>query len=253
MLLHHSLQCYYTDKKYWNFIGTNSCFLCLFARGEDKRSARCPCDLDECVTKWLLWGSLRNMFISSSFPWVYNPDLSFNSVDCSKEAESSKKRWQVISRGSYTPAVLRWHVLYRVIATLVVQEGKFLFESCGPAAGPLAHPVFATLLPEARPHHVLHGDVIALLMLCALAAAVAQQHRLVTVIAEAQFAHGQLQLPQRAELRLPGSFSPPGLLLTLTPTPPLLPVKQGPDHMLKLALREALEHDGNWQRGDKST
>lgn len=147
--------------------------------------------------------------------------------------------------GSYTPTVLRRHVLYRVIATLVVQEGKVLFECSRPAAGSVADLVLAALLPEACPHHVLHGDVVVVPVRRAFAAAVAQQHRLIAVIAKTQFTYGQLQLPQGAGLRPPGSFSPTGLLLIQAPSPPLLLVEQGPDHMLKLALREALEHHGN--------
>lgn len=133
-----------------------------------------------------------------------------------------------------------------MIAALVVQEGKFLFESGGSAAGPVANFVPAVLLPEACPHHVLHGDVVVVPVGGAFAAAVAQQHRLVALIAETQFTHGQLQLPQRAGLRPPGSFSPSGLVLTQAPALPSLPVEQGPDYMLKLTLCEALEHHGNW-------
>lgn len=131
-----------------------------------------------------------------------------------------------------------------MIATVVVQEGEVLFEGGRPAAGPVADLVLAAPLLEARLHHVLHGDVVVVPVGRALAAAVAQQHRLVAVIAETQFAHGQLQLPQGAGLGPPGSFSPSGLLLTQAPALPPLPVEQGPDHMLKLALREALEHHG---------
>lgn len=132
-----------------------------------------------------------------------------------------------------------------MIATLVVQEGKVLFESGRPAAGPVADLVLAALLPEARPHHVLHGDVVVVPVGHAFAAAVAQQHRLIAIIAETQFTHSQLQLPQGAGLRPPRSFSPTGLLLIQAPAPPPLPVEQGTDHMLKLALCEALEHHGN--------
>lgn len=154
------------------------------------------------------------------------------------------KKLQVHFSGSYAPTVLCRHILYRVIATLVVQEGKVLFERGGSAAGPFADFVLAALLPEARPHHVLHGDVVVVPVGRALAAAVAQQHRLVALVAETQFAHCQLQLPQRAGLRPAGSFSPSGLVLAQAPAPPPLPVEQGSDHVLKLALREALEHHG---------
>lgn len=147
--------------------------------------------------------------------------------------------------GSYAAAVLRGHVLYRVITALVVQEGKFLFVRRRSAAGPVADLILAALLPEPRPRHVLHGDVIVLPMGRAFAAAVAQQNGLVAVVAEAQFAHCQLQLPQRAGLWPPGPFSPPGLRLARTVALPSFPVEQGPDHMLKLALRKALEHHGN--------
>lgn len=147
--------------------------------------------------------------------------------------------------GSYAAAVLCRHILYRVIAALVVQEGKFLFVRRRPAAGPVADLVLAALLPEARPRHVLHGDVIVLSVGRAFAAAVAQQDGLVAVVAQTQFAHCQLQLPQRAGLWPPGPFSPPGLRLTRTVALPFFPVEQGPDHMLKLALRKALEHHGN--------
>lgn len=132
-----------------------------------------------------------------------------------------------------------------MIAALVVQEGKVLFECSGPAAGPVADLVLAAFLHEARPYHVLHGDVVVVPVGRAFAAAVAQQHRLVAVIAETQFTHGELQLPQGAGLRPPGSFSPSGLLLAQAAALPSLPVKQRPDHMLKLALCEALEHHGN--------
>ena len=139
-----------------------------------------------------------------------------------------------------------------MIATLIVQEGKVLLESDGPAAGPVAHLVLAALLPEARLRHVLHGDVVVVPVRRAFAAAVAQQHRLVALVAETQFAHGQLQLPDGAGLRPPGSFSPSGLVVTQASALPSLPVEQGADNLLELALREALEHHGNWQRGDKS-
>lgn len=132
-----------------------------------------------------------------------------------------------------------------MIAALVVQEGNVLFERGGPAAGPIANLVLAALLREASPHHVLHGDVVVVPLGRAFAAAVAQQHRLVALIAKTQFTHGQLQLPQGAGLRLPGSFSPSGMLVTQASVLPSLPVKQGPDHMLELALCEALKHHGN--------
>lgn len=132
-----------------------------------------------------------------------------------------------------------------MILALVVQEGKFLFIGRRPAAGPVADLILPALLPEPRPRHVLHGDVIVLPMGRALAAAVAQQNSLVAVVAEAQLAHRQLQLPQRAGLGPPGPFSPPGLRLTRTVALPFFPVEQGPDHMLKLALRKALEHHGD--------
>lgn len=148
--------------------------------------------------------------------------------------------------GSYTPTVLRRHVLNRVIATVVVQEGKVLLERRRPAAGPVTDLVRAALLLEARPPHVVHGDVVVVPLCRALAAAVAQQYRLVALVAETQFAHGQLQLPDGAEPGRPGSSSPTGLIPTQTPAPPPpLPVQQGPDHVLELALCEALEHHGN--------
>lgn len=147
--------------------------------------------------------------------------------------------------GSYAATVLCGHVLYRVITALVVQERKFLFVRRRPAAGPVADLILAALFLEPRPRHVLHGDVIVLPVGRAFAAAVAQQNSLVAVVSEAQFANCQLQLPQRARLWPPGPFSPPRLRLTRTLTRPSFPVEQSPDHMLKLALREALEHHGN--------
>lgn len=135
---------------------------------------------------------------------------------------------------------------------LVVLEGKLFFISDGPAAGPVADLVLAALLFEACPHHVIHGEVVVLPVFQAFPAAVAQQQRLVAVIAETQFTYGQLQLPQRAGLGPPRSFSPSRLVLSQEPALPPLPVQQGADHMSKFALREALEHRRNYQRGGKS-
>lgn len=134
------------------------------------------------------------------------------------------------------------HILYRVIAAFVVQEGKVLFESYWPAAGSIADSVLAALHSEDFPSHVLHGDVIVLPVRHAFAAAIAQQHCLIAVIAQTQFAYGQLQLPYGAGLRPAGPFSPSSQVVTQEPALSPLPVKQGSDHMLKLALCEALEH-----------
>lgn len=133
-----------------------------------------------------------------------------------------------------------------MIATVVVQEGKVFFKSRWPAAGPIADLVLSALLLEApSKHHVPHGDVIIVPLGCAFAAAVAQQHCLIAVIAKTQFTHSQLQLPYGAGFRPAGSFSPTGLLLVHTPASPTLPLEQLSYHMLKLALCEALEHHGN--------
>lgn len=142
--------------------------------------------------------------------------------------------------------------MYRVVVAFVIQEGKVLFKCSRPAAGPRAHFVLAALLPEHHLPHVLHGDVVVVPLRLAVARAVVQQHGLVALVAETQFAHCQLQLPQRAGLRPAGSFSPSGRVLPQALALPSLPVQQGFDHMLKLALREALEHRGNWQRQDKA-
>lgn len=179
--------------------------------------------------------------------------FSASMFKCSWELRAARREDKSVSSGSYTSAVLRRHVLYRVIATPVVQEGKVLLERGRPAAWSVTDLVLTAFLPEARPHHVLHGDVVVVPVGCALAAAVTQQHRLVAVVAESQFANGQLQLPQGAGLRPAGSFSPSGLLVSQATALPPLPVKQGADHLLELALRETLEHCGNWQKGDKTT
>lgn len=131
-----------------------------------------------------------------------------------------------------------------MIATVVVQKGKVLFESSRSAAGPVDNFVLAAFLLEARPHHVLHCDVVVMPVGCAFTTAVTQQHCLIALITETQFAHCQLQLPQSAGLLSAGSFSPSGLFLSQASALPLLLVEQGSDHMLKLALREALEHHG---------
>lgn len=146
---------------------------------------------------------------------------------------------------SYTSAVPRRHVLHRVVAAIVVQEGEVFFERGGPAAGPVADLVLAALLGETRLHHVLHGDVVVVPLRRALAAAVAQHDGLVALVAQTQFAHRQLQLPQGTGPGPPRSFSPAGLLPTRAPALPPLPVEQRPDHVLELAFREALEHGGN--------
>lgn len=131
-----------------------------------------------------------------------------------------------------------------MVAAVVVQEGKILFEGGGPATGAVAHLVPAALPPEAAPRHVLHGDVVVVPVGRALAAAVAQKHRLVAVVAQAQFADRQLQLPHRAGLGSAGSLSPSGLALAVVPALPSLPVQQSAYDMLQLALREALEYRG---------
>lgn len=142
--------------------------------------------------------------------------------------------------GSYTPTVLGRHVLHRVVAAVVVQEGEVFLEGRGPTARPVADLVLAALLGETAQHHVLHGDVIVVPLRRALAAAVAQHDGLVALVAQTQLAHRQLQLPQGTRPGPAGSFSPAGLL----PLPPL-PVQQRPDHVLQLAFREALEHAGD--------
>lgn len=174
--------------------------------------------------------------------------LSFNSIHVQllqQKLRAARRSDKVHVSGSYAPTVLRRHILYRVVAVLVVQEGKVLFEGGRSAAGPIADLVLAFLLLEDHPHHVLRGDVVVLPVGRAFAAAVVQLHRLVALKAETQFTHSQLQLPHGARLRPPGSFSPSGQLLIQPPALPSLPVQQSPDHMLKLALREALEHHGN--------
>lgn len=140
-----------------------------------------------------------------------------------------------------------------MIAAFVVQEGEVLFESDRPAAGSVADFVLAALHSENFPRHVLHGDVIVLPVRHAFAAAVAQQHRLVAVVAKSQFAHSQLQLPYGAGLRPAGSFSPSSQVITQEPALSPLPVKQGSHHMLKLAFREALEHLRNYQEEEDKT
>lgn len=132
-----------------------------------------------------------------------------------------------------------------MIAALVVQEGNVLLVSGGPATRAAVHLVLAALLPETRLPHVLHGDVVVAPVARALAAAVAEQHRLVALVAEAQLAHGHLQLPQGAGFGPPGSFSPARLVLIQAPALLPLPVQQGLNHMLQLALCEALEHHGD--------
>ena len=252
LLLHHSLQCYYTDRKYdKNFLVWAFIFLCLFTWNPNKRSAGCPCDSAPTV---LMGGRKPSHPFLLSLS-LYSIDFFFSAsmFKCSWELRAARREDKSVSSGSYTSAVLRRHVLYRVIATPVVQEGKVLLERGRPAAWSVTDLVLTAFLPEARPHHVLHGDVVVVPVGCALAAAVTQQHRLVAVVAESQFANGQLQLPQGAGLRPAGSFSPSGLLVSQATALPPLPVKQGADHLLELALRETLEHRGNWQKGDKTT
>lgn len=96
---------------------------------------------------------------------------------------------------------------------LVIHEGKVMFEGRRPAAGPVAHSVLAALLPEPCSHHVLHGDVIVVSMRGAFTAAVTQKYGFVALVAQTQFTHGELQLPDGAGLRPPSSFSPSGLAL----------------------------------------
>lgn len=132
-----------------------------------------------------------------------------------------------------------------MIAAIVVQEGKFLFECGWPAAGPVADLVVKALPLEDGPLYVFHANVVIVPVSCARAAAVVQQQCLIAVVTETQLTHSQLHLTQGAEVLPPGSLSPPGLVSTQAPAPPLLPVEQRPDHMLKLALCEALEHGGN--------
>lgn len=156
-------------------------------------------------------------------------------LDCPNESVGPGPRGP-----SYTSTVLRRHILHRVVAAVVVQEGEVFFERRGPTAWAVADLVPAALLGETALHHVLHGDVVVVPLRRALAAAVAQHDGLVALVAQTEFAHRQLQLPQGARPGPPGSFSPTGLL----PLPPL-PVQQRPDHVLQLALREALEHGGD--------
>lgn len=128
-----------------------------------------------------------------------------------------------------------------MIAASVVQEGEVLLECNRPAAGAFAN---LTAPLEACSHHVVHSDVVVVTVFCAFAAAVVQHHRLIAFIAETQFTHSHLQLLQNAGLRAPGSFSPSGLALARAPALSF-PVQKFPDHMLKLAFCEALEHHGD--------
>lgn len=152
------------------------------------------------------------------------------------------------SHGSYAATVLGRHVLNDVVAAPVVQEGERLLEGRRPAARPAAHLVPAAVL-EGRLDHVPHGEVVVLPVGRAPAAAVLQNHLLVALVAQAQLAHLQDQLPQVAGPGLPGSLSPGGLAVVEGGlAPPSLPVQQISNHVLELALREALEHHGNWKR-----
>lgn len=135
-----------------------------------------------------------------------------------------------------------------MVAAPVVQEGERLLEGRWPAARPAAHLVPAPVV-EGRLDHVPHGEVVVLPVGRAPPAAVLQNHLLVALVAQAQLAHLQDQLPQVAGPGLTGPFSPGGLVVVeggLAPSP--LPVQQISDHVLELALREALEHHGNWKR-----
>lgn len=190
-----------------------------------------------------------SFLLSLSLYSIVSCFLSFNSF----HVQPFQQGLRVSLSGSYTPTVLCRHILYSVIAALIVQEGKVFFKRSRSAAGPVADLILASLLLETCPHHVLHGDVIVVPMGHAFTTAVAQQHCLVTLVAEAKFTHSQLQLPQRAGLWPPGSFSPSALVVTQALAPSPLFVQQGLDHMLKLTLREALEHHGNWQTGHKSS
>lgn len=91
---------------------------------------------------------------------------------------------------------------------------------------------------------MLHGDVIVASVTRAFAAAVAQQHGLIALVAETQFTDRQLEFPDGAGFRPSCPLSPSSLAVQ-SMTLLSFPVQQSAHHMLELALSETLEHQCN--------
>lgn len=130
-----------------------------------------------------------------------------------------------------------------MILEVVAQKAQVHIIFSGSAAGSTNF-VPETPLFEACPNHVLHGHVVILPGGGAFTSTVVHLNCLPALIAETQLTHFQVQCLQRALFRPVGSFSPSGLLLANRLAFRSLPVKQRLNHVLKLALCEALEHHG---------
>lgn len=136
----------------------------------------------------------------------------------------------------YTATGQSRKVVERLVSVVVVQEGNVIV-LLGPAAGaPLP-------LRDAFPRPFLQYDVVVASASFTVPAAVPEEQRFITVVAQTQLTDSHFHLPQGTWLRcFLSPFSPfalPGLLPGLLPC---LLLHQSPDHLLQLPLCEALEH-----------